>query len=981
MGSSAPDEFRRRYHSSIMGALWGISEQGFKIEKINTSFRKTSVQYGIDFQWGVDSRKATQEVRVAIDSLKSIFPEDVRDGVSVWTRRQDSGFYAASFFSNIRSPDEVYKILRPHVDAFEKSVSDAEWVGLYNPNKSEISLELDAFRMASLGLFPRDVERGIQIAMSGKRGGSISNGDTEVSVEVPKRVAEVGDLRNIEINHGKGSVFLSELAQINLRASENDSDIYKTNGIKSLILFSGPKEGGNVKNMSEEIYANILKIKPLLPEDIQFKVLVDPSEFIRHAVRNVFSEVLIGASLAVLILYLFIGSFKNVITAAIEIPISMILAFILMKWSGMNINLISLGGLALSAGMNVDASVVVLENIFRHLEKAHHRLNFTEKLNIIYTAVSEVRFSIIASTIASLVVFVPLAFTSNLANAVLGDLAKTVVFSHGLSAIVALFLVPTVRLHIMRGQSVTSIPKAPLDKFLTALESFYVANLKWFLAHRKFRTLCYLGLLAVLAIEVTFILPKLPKEIIGKPDTDWIVLSASTSGNLKIQQMDSIASEAENKLLKEFGDKISYTFVQIWGPNYCRIMGRLKDKKDMNLVWKKLDEVMVNTPKVRFNVEPFNPAELPLPKPQALKISISGNSEEEKLKRTEEIYYALLDKHVFPRLSSTPDIDRQKIINIKTKNFLKVDGSSLADVTLVATSGRSFGDMNVGDEKLKIFAKYKGEAPKHVEEIMGFPIGVSGEVVPLKALADVQLVPMSPQLELENGQEVYRVTGNVSELNKSQKDEKLKTAKELLKDKPYAVFEDAEVEITDAIKQVGTAIAASALLMLLVLVLQFGSFGNAVLVFVAVPLGFIGALISLYVFKSSLSLNSALGIILLNGIAVANSIILVDFLKRAYDSGLSPLDAALHAGRSRLRPILITSLTTVLGMMPIALGLGEGGRILQPLGITVSGGLWVSMMLTLFVVPALQVDLLNFRRYRSKNVTGWQKESLEKDFQ
>ena len=143
--------------------------------------------------------------------------------------------------------------------------------------------------------------------------------------------------------------------------------------------------------------------------------------------------------------------------------------------------------------------------------------------------------------------------------------------------------------------------------------------------------------------------------------------------------------------------------------------------------------------------------------------------------------------------------------------------------------------------------------------------------------------------------------------------------------------------------------------------IQFGDVVNALLVLVAVPLGFIGVLLSLFIFRSTLSLNSILGVILLNGIAVANSIILVDFLKRLVDRGLSPRDAALEAGRKRLRPILITSLTTILGMLPIALGVGQGGRILQPLGIAVSGGLWVSMGLTLFAVPALQVAYLEWR--------------------
>jgi HAE1 family hydrophobic/amphiphilic exporter-1 len=186
---------------------------------------------------------------------------------------------------------------------------------------------------------------------------------------------------------------------------------------------------------------------------------------------------------------------------------------------------------------------------------------------------------------------------------------------------------------------------------------------------------------------------------------------------------------------------------------------------------------------------------------------------------------------------------------------------------------------------------------------------------------------------------------------------------------PTVTFEDASKDLNDAIRQLGTAVGLSILLIFLVLLLQFGSVMEPLLVLVSVPLGFIGVLVSLFVFRSTLSLNSILGVILLNGIAVANSIILVDFIKRLVEDGKTPREAAVDAARKRLRPILITSMTTVLGMLPIALGTGEGGRILQPLGIAVSGGLWVSMGLTLFLVPAMQVSYLEWRQSRPARVT------------
>ena len=186
-----------------------------------------------------------------------------------------------------------------------------------------------------------------------------------------------------------------------------------------------------------------------------------------------------------------------------------------------------------------------------------------------------------------------------------------------------------------------------------------------------------------------------------------------------------------------------------------------------------------------------------------------------------------------------------------------------------------------------------------------------------------------------------------------------------LTDPPTVMIEDAQVELTDAIHQLTIAVSLSVLLIFLVMVFQFGNVMNSILVLVAIPLGFIGVIISLFVFRSTLSLNSMLGVILLNGLAVANSIILVDFLQRKVKEGFAPHVAAVEVAQVRLRPILMTSLTTGLGMLPVAFGFGEGGKILQPLGIAVAGGLGFSVVTTLFIVPALQVSWLEFQAKRA----------------
>ncbi len=404
-----------------------------------------------------------------------------------------------------------------------------------------------------------------------------------------------------------------------------------------------------------------------------------------------------AAGLAVIILFIFIGSLKNVITAAIEIPMSIVLAFILMRLTNMNLNLISLGGLALSAGMNVDGSVVVMENIFRHFERAKANLNASEKLQILLNAVNEVKLPIIASTVASIVVFAPLIFTRGLSSAILGDLAKAVIFSHGLSAVVALILVPTVRLQMMKSETHFH-PSSPLEKYFVRLENFYSSTLDKFLNSSVWRNAIYVGLFLSLILMIRFIVPMLPKEVIGTPDTDWVVFSQSTQGNTLIRQMETQSEETEAKLLKLLDEKVLYTFTQIQNPNSCFMMLRLKDKKDMKSTIKLLENEFPNSPTTQFYVDQWNPSELPLPDPDNLQITVRALETDKMLTASKELFDAFQEKQYYNRFWAEPDTNNPEGISVKPRMELwpeiyksgsRLSPSDIGDYVRVVTDGKT----------------------------------------------------------------------------------------------------------------------------------------------------------------------------------------------------------------------------------------------------------------------------------------------------
>ncbi|MFN9112120.1 MAG: efflux RND transporter permease subunit, partial [Bacteroidota bacterium] len=335
---------------------------------------------------------------------------------------------------------ELYNQLDPILTPQLKKVIDAQEALLWNPESKEINVALRPDKLALYGILPGDVYRSLDASLGSLTGGEVRLGQETAHLQIPTLLTSQESTDNHLLHLADGrKISLKEVADITIGVSEKSSRSFKTDGKDSLILFANPKSGANVKRMAEEILELIRRSEKLFPQGVSYKVLVDPSEFIRNSIANLMKDVVLAGFLAVLVLFLFIGNFRNVATAAIEIPLCMVIAFIVMKFTGMNLNLISLGGLALAAGMNVDASVVVMENIFRH-QSIWNKLNpgqtmtLADRSRLISGSVKEVALPIILSIATTLIVFIPLAVTTDLTNAILGDLAKAVIYSHAVSA-------------------------------------------------------------------------------------------------------------------------------------------------------------------------------------------------------------------------------------------------------------------------------------------------------------------------------------------------------------------------------------------------------------------------------------------------------------------------------------------------------------------------------------------------------------------
>lgn len=990
-GKMTRDTFLNTYGKNLEAELKALQKKDCSTEETKALYYNNQVNYSVFFHWGDDSDTCIKEVSQILANYKSRWPEDVQKSTGIYTNGA-SGFLFITFHSEKYNSEQVYEILEPVLIPKLRAIHEANNPNLDNPNQTQITIELSPYKMASFKLVPATIFAKIRDRLQPFNAGTLKQNNNNITIEMSSDIKTVEDLSKIIVAiEPKKNVYLSEIAEIKIEPNSQNRMILRTDGAAAVALFISALPGKNIKTMSEKVIATIKETlnSPGIPKDIQFSTLVNPGEFIDHAVTNIMKEVWLCSLIAVIILFIFIGSFVGTLTALIEIPTSLILSFIIMKLTNVQLNLVSLGGLALSVGMNVDASIVVIDSIIRKFaSNQNHNLSKTNIVKQVSEAVREVASPVIVSTITSLIVFIPLIFTSDLSYAILGDLAKTVVYSHGLSLFIAMILVPTIRIHLAQitGSFAEKHSISWLDKGLNHLYDAYCVSLAFFLSKKKLKRLSYLLIIVATILITLFIPPHLKREIIAKPESPIILANISASSNVYISQMEDVVAKFERNLSEKIDKNlIDTTFANIYSLNNAMIGIHLKDKKNFSSVLKTLQEMTKDDTDARYNYFPFNPAELPIPNPPDWKIAFSGNDITQVQTVKDALRRSLLEEGIVQDLQEDDRriFDNRLLIQLHEEKLDPLSSgvsvlrpTDLAEIVTLASTPIQLGDLSINQKLKSIFAKYPDQLLSSIEDIAALPVPFGERIVPLRALADFKRSKEAMELQRVNGENVFSLEGYFLENEKADEKKITKKLADFIRKfreqeldsiaKGVNVEQvDAKVELSKALKELFLTIAISISLIFLVLLIQFSSLVHSLIILLAIPFGILGVFISLYVFDSTLSLNSGLGIILLVGITVANSIMLVEMIMRLVEEGISIQDAIMETARKRIRPIFMTSLITILGMLPVAIGYGDGGKVLQPLGIAVCGGLWVSLIFTLFIVPALELAYLNFLQKKS----------------
>jgi HAE1 family hydrophobic/amphiphilic exporter-1 len=971
-GISAID-FSNEYADDIETRLLALDG----VDSVEVEYENDQSDFTLTFDWKTDSDQAKSDVEAAMTSIMDLLPPEYEDRYNVvFFSGENAGYLMMGVSSNTASPEELYKVLKTAVQTRLNRIDDAESVEIFNVEEMSADIELRQMDMLAYGLNIAQIEEALFEGYRPESVGKLTAGNTTYSVRFRKGVDSVYDIGNIVVaQRGNVTIRLQDVADVRITYSLPDR-AFVMDGARGIRVTATPVDGGNVRKMSQDVQAVLegAKADGILPEDSVFHLYLDPAQYIERSIRNVVQAALIGATLAMLVVLLSLGEPRNTLLIGISLPVTLILSFALMYVFKVSLNLISLGGIALAVGMIIDPSIVIIENIHRFRVQEAPLRDTAHLKDLVVRAVGQVRSPVIASILTSVLVFMPILFTAPLTNAILGDQAKTVIFALLISMVVALTLIPLIAFLFYGGKRkkpvlLTNHRQTTLQRtssrVMGSMVSLYKSLLRGLIRRRWATVLFMLFSFGLLAFSVLVVLPLIPREIISPPSSDRIVMYFR---NQFIDDPEQIAQEVipdiDARIKAEVGDYVEGTYADVWG-RFNRYFVNLTSAQHAEGVLDDLQQLFVSDNVWYYNVMMWDPAQLPLPRTMDLQISVQGDDPTETITLLERVRDLVNDSELYTWVFTDPPTNLSDELSITSRSEV-IDGfpgfseSELVRLARKILSGTAAVEFEEEQTTIEVAAVYPEEQIEGRAKLENFLIPYDQGAIPLKHFFDFSEVTGVAGIASEDGEKIFRLyarmpSGTPAARRKEYEQRIREKIDSSITIPPgySVVFDNPQEEMEQAIRSLFVALVASVVLVYMLLAFQFNSLVVPLVILVTVPLGFIGVVFNLYLFKSSLSLNSMLGTILLAGIVVNNAIIMIDFYMKLGTNFRDRIDALVETSGIRFTPVVITMLTTVFGMLPIAIGIGEGSNIIQPLGIAVSGGLLVSTLFTLFMVPSI----------------------------
>ena len=963
-GASAAD-IENNVSKPIENVLNGTSN----LKNISSSSRENISIVNLEFEFGTDIDVAMNDVRDKLEMVKSSLPDDVENPMLFKFGVDDIPIMIISATTQ-RGTSGLYKILDDRVANPLARISGVGTVSVSGIPQREINIYCDPYKMEAYGVSIESISNVIAMENRNTPGGSMDFGSNTYNLRVQGEFTDALQMLNLVIGtQDDRTVYLRDVARIEDSLEERSQEAH-TNGEKGAMIVVQKQTGGNAVDISKTIRNRLPELERTLPSDIKLGIIIDTSTNIENIMSSLLETILITMLIVMVIVFVFLGRFSTTIIVLITIPISLIGAFIYLYATGNTLNIISLSSLSLAIGMVVDNAIVVLENITTHLARGSR-----PKQAAIY-ATTEVAISVVAGTLTMLAVFIPLTMVGGMTGVLFKQLGWIVSIIMLLSMISAITLIP-----MMSSRMLTQNPKkgrlytlffAPIERGLDALDNGYARMLNWAVHNRK---KVIAGAIVIFAGSL-MLFPMIKTEFFPTMDNARIGITLELSIGTRQDITRDLAEQVTKEFLEKYPeiDVINYTLGQADPDNPFANM----NENGTHLISYNISLVSIEE-RDRGLTEICEAMRKDLDQYTALKdyqvlaggsAGVGGETSVDV-----EIYgydFAVTDAvaaDLSERLRQSPmcsqvnisrgeytpevlvDFDREKLalngMNLGTvSGYLRnrINGS-------VSSYYREDGD------EYDIRIRYAPEFRQTIEDIENILVyNAAGQGIRIRDLGVVTEQMTPPTIERKNRERMITVSGAAAPDAALSDLVSVATTALGQMDIPPEVTWAIGGSYEDQQETFGDLMILMVMIIILVFIVmasQFESLTDPFVIMFTVPFALTGVLIGLALTNTPLGVMAMIGLLILIGVVVKNGIVLIDYLKLCRERGQGILGAAVAAGKSRLRPVLMTTLTTVLGMVPMAIGIGEGSEMWRSMGITVAFGLSLSTLITLILIPVV----------------------------
>ncbi|MBS1272221.1 MAG: Multidrug resistance protein MdtC [Candidatus Marinimicrobia bacterium] len=938
------------------------------IETINSrSMSGTSILI-IEFDWGTDMDQAEIDVRKNLDIVRDMLPEEVSDPITFAfdPSMQPIAFLALS--SDQLGQAELREVAKEKIEPRIERIPGVASADAQGGLERQINVKVEPRELAAKGIDINQIINAIRMENLQIPGGQMEEGMSEYSVRTYGEFQSVDQIKKVVVGQKSNTpIHLEEVAEVVDGFKERNSYV-RNNGKESVVLVVMKQSDANTVNATEAVLNAIPDLEEVAGSGTEIEVIYDLASFIKDSISNLTNTALQAFLLAGLVLLFFLRNVRSAIIVAVSIPVSVIATFFVMDQAGVTLNIISMAGLALATGMLVDNSIVVLENIFRHREQGEPIREAADE------GTSEVSMAIIASTLTTLAVFVPILFVPGIAGVLFNDMAVTIVFSLTTSLFVALTLIPLMSSRMLKLNDVAR--KSPLISRITGwvtdllrnLDEKYYGVLKYALGHRKTIVISAI----VLFLISLGLFPIIGGEFMPETDEGMVQMSVERAVGTNLEETRKTFREIE-QLVQQKVPEAENTYVNFGtGEGFSALFGTAAANKGEIMV--RLEDL---TERDRSQFEIQDTLRSYFDKYPGVNMSFSqgggamfGGKDIEVVVKGHDLEIGReLATRVEERLNEIEGIvDVEKSFETGKPEYqvhfdrdrLSAFGLSTASIARSISSyvgGTVASQYREGGDEYNIFVQLQRPFRNSKEDLSNLFISTpSGTQVPLEQVAAIEQGVSPVSIEREDQERVVAVSANVSgrDLRSATSD-----VQDALRDMSFPSefrweIGGAAEDFQESFQALGLAILAAIALVYMVMASQFESFLDPFVILFTIPLAFIGVLWALFITNTTLSVTALIGGMLLVGIVVNNGIVMIDYINQLREKhGYSLQEAALEGGRRRLRPVLMTAVTTILAMLPLSFGIGASAETWSPMARAVIGGLTVSTVLTLVVIPTL----------------------------